>query len=140
MAINVLVRVVPGGLMCVNAAEASLLEGMTGQEVEARLYKSVNPKFRRKFFALLKVAFDMADFQVNDQPGNMEQFRRYVTVGSGYCDYYKHGDGFIAVPKSIAWAKMEDAEFANLYNDALQFICGKWVLDEDQINQIVGFM
>ena len=140
MPITVLVRVAPGGLVCVNAAEASLLEGMVGQEVEARLYKAVNPKFRRKFFALLKVAFDMADFQVNGEPGNMEQFRGYVTVGAGYCEYYKHGDGFIAVPKSIAWAKMDDLVFANLYRDAMQFICGKWVLDEDQINQIVGFM
>ena len=133
--IKVLVRVVPGGLMCVNQAEASLLENMTGQEVEARIYKPVNPKFRRKFFALLKTAYDMARFE-----GNFEQFRHYVIVGSGHCDFHKYGDKLIAVPKSIAWAKMEDAEFGNLYQDALTFICQTFVLDEAQLNQIVQFM
>jgi hypothetical protein len=133
-------RVVPGGLMCLNGAEASLLENMTGQEVEARIYKPVNPKFRRKYFALLKTAFDMADFRINDQPGNIEQFRHHVTVGAGYCDFFKYGDKLVAVPRSIKWARMDDAEFGNLYQDSLSFICATYVLDENQLNQIVQFM
>ena len=140
MHINVLVKVVPGGLRCVNSAEASLLENMTGQEVEARLYKPVNPKFRRKYFALLKTAYDMADFRIDGEPGNKEQFRHHVTVGAGYCDFFKYGDKLVAVPRSIAWAKMEDAEFENLYRDSLTFICKTYVLDENQLNQIVQFM
>jgi hypothetical protein len=139
--INVLVRVVPGGLRCVNDAEASLLENMTGQEVEARIYKPVNPKFRRKFFAMLKTAYDMADFRLADgTPGNIEQFRGHVTAGAGYCDWHKHGDKIIAVPRSIQWAKMEDAEFENLYRDALTFICATYVVDRDQLDRMVQFM
>jgi len=135
MAINVQVRVVPGGLMCLNAAEASLLENMTGQEVEARIYKTVNPKFRRKYFALLKTAFDMADFD-----GNFEQFRHHVIAGAGYCDFHKYGDSMVAVPRSISWARMEDAEFENLYRDSLTYICQTFVLDRDQLDRIVQFM
>ena len=140
MPVNVMVQVVPGGLRCANSAEASLLDHLVGQEVEARIYKAVNPQFRRKYFALLKTAFDMADFQVNGEPGNFEQFRHTVTTGAGWCDFIQHGDKVIAVPRSIKWAKMDDAEFENLFRDSLTFICQTWVLDEQQLDQIVQFM
>ena len=135
MPVNVLVRVVPGGLRCANSAEASLLDHLVGQEVEARIYKAVNPAFRRKYFALLKTAFDMADFE-----GNIEQFRHYVTVGSGYCDFHQYGDKIVAVPKSIAFASMDDAEFEKLFSDSLDFICSTYVIDQEQIERIVQFM
>ena len=141
MPVNVLVRVVPGGLMCVNSAESSLLEHLTGGEVEARLYKPVNPRFRRKYFAMLKTAFDMADFRMSDgTPGNIEQFRHYVTAGAGWCDFHKYGDKLVAVPRSIKWAKMDDAEFELLYRDSLTFICQEYVLDQQQLERIVQFM
>lgn len=141
MPINVLVKVVPGGLRCVNSVEASLLENLTGQEVEARIYKPVNPKFRRKYFAMLKTAFDMADFQMADgTPGNIEQFRHHVTAGSGYCDFHQYKDKIVAVPKSIQWAKMDDAEFENLYRDSLTFVCSAYVLDRQQLERMVQFM
>ena len=140
MPVTVLVKVVPGGLRCVNSAEASLLEHLTGQEVEARIYKAVNPAFRRKYFALLKTAYDMADFQVDGEPGNFEQFRHTVTTGAGWCYFIQYKDKIVAVPKSIQWAKMEDAEFEGLFRDSLTFICKTWVLDEQQLDRIVQFM
>jgi len=140
MPVNVMVRVVPGGLRCVNSAEASTLEELTGQEVEARLYKAVNPQFRRKYFALLKTAYDMADFQIDGQPGNFEQFRHTVTTGAGWCTFHPYEDRIIAVPKSIKWAKMDDAEFQILFRDSLTYICQTWVLDQEQLEQIVQFM
>ena len=144
MPVTVMVRVVHGGLRCVNSAEASTLEELVGQEVEARIFKAVNPQFRRKYFALLKTAFDMADFLIDGEPGNFEQFRHAVTTGAGWCDFIQYsdfrGDKIIAVPRSIQWAKMDDAEFQGLFRDSLTYICQTWVLDEQQLDRIVQFM
>jgi hypothetical protein len=72
---------------------------------------------------------------------NAEQFRAYVTVGAGYCDFIEDPEGrTVAIPKSVSFAKMSDDEFERLYNDTLTFICKQWAMDQDQINQIVEFM
>ena len=135
MAVDVVVRVVPGGLMGVNAPEASKLENLKGKEVSARISIPRNLAFHRKFFALLDVARDLADTDFNE-----EQFRAVCITGAGWCDYIEHDGKMIAIPRSISFAKMDDAEFENLYKDVLDFICSNWVIDYNQIDQIVGFM
>jgi hypothetical protein len=135
MATEVYCRVVPGGLMAANQAEASKLEDLVGKEVKARLTQPRNPSFHRKYFALLKVGHDMANTAFN-----LEQFRAYCQAGAGYCEWVEGSDGLIAIPRSISWASMDELHFQRLYNDVLSFICEKWALDENQINEIVRFM
>lgn len=136
MATDIIVRAVPGGFMCANAIESEKAEQLRGKELMATFTQSRNIRFHKKFFALLGVARDMADTDYN-----AEQFRAYVTVGAGYCEFIQDSEGgVVAIPKSISFAKMDETEFNRLYNDALTFICQKWALDTNQVNQIVSFM
>lgn len=136
MPTDVICRVAPGGLMAVNAGEAEKLAELVGREVMAKISQPRNIAFHRKFFALLAAARMMADTEYN-----AEQFRAYVTVGCGYCDFIKHPEGrTVAIPKSISFGSMDETEFERLYQDALTFICKTWVLDEQQLDEIVRFM
>lgn len=136
MAVKIVCKVVPGGLMCANNTEADKLEDLKGQEVMATITRPRNLPFHRKFFALLGVARDMARTEANP-----EQFRHMVLAGAGWCDFVQTKSGkLVAVPKSISFAAMDDVEFQKLYSDCMDFICKEWVMDSDQIDQIVGFM
>lgn len=135
MSTDIIVKVVPGGLMAANAIEAEKLEPLRGRQVAATLRQPRNIRFHRKYFALLGVGRDMADTELN-----AEQFRAYVTAGAGYCDFIEGKEGMVAVPRSISFAAMDEAEFARLYSDTLDFICRTWALDAGQVDQIVRFM
>lgn len=136
MSTDIIVKAVPGGLMAVNAIEAEKLEQFRGKEFKATISIPRNLDFHRKYFALLGVARDMADTELN-----AEQFRAYVTCGAGYCDFITDREGgVVAVPKSISFASMDDSAFERLYNDTVSFICQTWVMDENQLRQIAEFM
>lgn len=135
MATEIYCRVVPGGLMALNQAEAEKLEDLVGREVKAVITQPRNLAFHRKYFALLKVAHDMSNTDMN-----REQFRIYVQAGAGYCTFTQLDGKSLAIPKSISFASMDEIEFNRLYNDVLSFVCETWALDQEQIQQIVGFM
>lgn len=135
MATDVYMRVVPGGLMASNGAEASKLEDLVGKEVRAVISQPRNLGFHKRYFAMLKVGHDMASTEFN-----MEQFRLYVQAGAGYCEFIQGPNGLVAVPRSISFASMDQTEFEKLYFEVLNFICGQWALDYYQINRIVEFL
>lgn len=136
MAVEAVVRILPGGARCVDAAQASRLEDLVGQVVRATFTRSRNLDFHRKFFALLEVTRPMADATYN-----REQWRAIVIAGAGYCDFVPGPDGrLVAVPRSISFANMDDVEFGRLYSDALDFICSQVQDTRDNIEQLVEFM
>ena len=135
MAVELVARVVPGGLMAVNAPEASKLDNLKGREVQVKISIPRNLAFHRRFFALLSVARDLADTEFN-----AEQFRAVCITGAGYCDFIEHDGKMVAIPRSISFASMDDTEFENLYSDVLDFICSNWVIDYNQIDQILSFL
>ena len=75
-----------------------------------------------------------------DEEYTPEQFRALCSAGAGYGEFIDSENGMVFVPKSISFAAMDDTIFERLYQDTLTFICRKWVLDENQLNQIVEFM
>lgn len=135
MPTNVLVQVVPGGLRAVNAVESDKLSDLRGREVMAKLSQPRNIRFHRRYFALLGVAKDMVDEEYTT-----EQFRAICTVGAGHCHWMMGKEQTIAVPKSISFAAMDETEFNRLYQDTLTFICKQFVLDSEQLNEIVNFL
>lgn len=69
-----------------------------------------SPKFHRLFFAMLGNLFD-----VQEQFADDNQLRSWLTVGAGYCDFVPGPTGrMVALPRSIAWDKMDDGEFHGL--------------------------
>jgi hypothetical protein len=136
MAIKVVMRVQPGGLMAVNAAEASKLDDMLGREVQATISQPRNLKFHRKFFAMLHTAQHMADVNLN-----AEQWRKLVLTGAGYCTFHEIGSRMIAIPKSISFGSMDETEFAKLYSDCLDFICANYVDERpESLDAMLSFM
>lgn len=104
-----------------------------GQEVSAKVRLPRNGKFHRRFFAMLDVAYSNHDWpEIETKFGRVrtspEMFRRYVTVKAGHyeADMTPHGE-IRVVPKSIAWAKMDEAEFSQLYSDVLDVILAEFL-------------
>jgi hypothetical protein len=136
MAVQIVVKVVPGGLRAANVAEASKLDELVGREVMATLKADRNLGFHKKFFALLKYSRDMADTEMN-----AEQWRAIVTCGAGHCTWVHHEGKSIAIPKSISFASMDEVEFEQLYSDALDYICKNYVHDSpEELDAILSFM
>lgn len=73
--------------------------------------------YHRRFFAILGDAFD-----AQERFDDAEQFRAWLQVGAGFADFLPHPtQGLIAVPKSIAYAKLEQAEFEEVANRVWSF-------------------
>ena len=135
MSTNIIMQVFPGGLRAVNDIEADKLDQFMGQELMVTITRPRNIRFHRKYFALLGTAQQMVDDDYT-----AEQFRAVCIAGAGYGEFIESDVGVVFVPKSISFAAMDDTVFERLYQDTLTFICRKWVLDEQQLNQIVEFM
>lgn len=135
MAVEAFLRIVPGGAMALNQAEAEKLEDLVGKQVRCVMTQPRNIGFHRKYFAMLKVARDMCPENYNP-----EQFRMVAQAGAGYCEFIKSGDQLVAVPKSISFGRMDQLEFERLYNAVLNYCCERWALNNEQIDQLVDFM
>lgn len=89
-----------------------------------------NPKYHRKFFALLQVGFDAWDagrkrktYKGREVTKNFERFREDVTILAGYYEQTFDLRGKMRLQaKSISFAKMEDAEFEQLYSSVVDVL------------------
>ena len=99
-----------------------------GAVISGNFVKKRNPKFHRKFFALLRVGFDLWEpHEINTDWGcpekSFKQFRAQVTVLAGYGEPVFNLNGtFRMVPKSISFANMSEEEFAELYSNVIDVI------------------
>lgn len=122
-----------------------------GQPVTASVRLPRNGKFHSKFFAMLDVAYSNHDWpEIETKFGrvrtSLEMFRRYVIVKAGHyeADMTPHGE-IRVVPKSIAWAKMDEAEFSQLYSDVLDVILAEFLTNwsdgdmERAVQMMMGF-
>ena len=63
--------------------------------------------YHRRFFAILGAAFE-----AQERFEDVEQFRMWLTTGAGFCDFLPHPtQGVVAIPKSIAYASLDETEF-----------------------------
>lgn len=69
-----------------------------------------SPGFHRRFFAKLGRLFDM-----QEQFESSDALRAWLTVGAGECQFVPGPTGrMVALPKSISWERMDEAEFSEL--------------------------
>lgn len=113
-----------------------------------------NGKFHRKYFALLDVGFDAwtpnrkhKTYKGRVVEKNREQFREDIIILAGFYEqtFDLHGRMKIRA-KSIAFAKMDDAEFEELYQATVTVLLREILTtykDRDEVDrvveQIVGF-
>jgi hypothetical protein len=105
-------------------------------EMTPKLWKERNLQFHKKYFALLKLGHDNTKLTMD-----LRGYRAYVTMKAGYAEVYKTPKGLMALPKSIAFDKMDDIEFEGLYNSAIQVIIDDIGATREDIEQnIINFL
>ena len=88
-----------------------------GQDYTVEVKKIRNPKFHRKFFALLNVGYTNTSLKMP-----FDTYRKYVTIKAGYYTVYKTHKGELIEADSIAFNKMDDTKFEDVYNRVLDVI------------------
>jgi hypothetical protein len=102
-----------------------------GEVVKVKATRIRNPKFHRKFMALLSFAFDAWEPGAHEYKGepvqkNFDQFRGDVVILAGYFDtaIRLNGDTRIT-PKSISFASMGEDEFETLFSATVDVILAR---------------
>lgn len=89
-----------------------------GELVNARITKPRNPKFHRKFFAMLNLGFDNQDVY-----WNRDHFRRAILIEAGHFEDLRLLDGtVIREAKSLRFDRMDELEFGQVYWDCLRVL------------------
>lgn len=86
--------------------------------VEIRLMR--NLQFHRKYFALINCAWEYQNEKVKTHfSENKEAFRKTVEIAAGWYDtvYSIQRKEWVQTPKSIAFDKMDNTEFEQLYEN-----------------------
>ena len=76
------------------------------------------PVHHRRFFAQLHNLFD-----AQERFEDVDRLRAWLTVGAGYCDFVPGPDHqLVALPRSINWERMDEAEFSELHVAVCRFL------------------
>lgn len=89
-----------------------------GETLEFQWRAPRSPGFHRMFFGMLGELMDR-----QERFEDVEHLRAWLTVGAGYAEFVPGPDGQpVALPKSIAWASMDDTEFRELVTAVWSFL------------------
>lgn len=86
-------------------------EMQPGDTLHFQWHEPRSPKHHGLFFAKLDALLDRQEqFDTDDK------LRAWLTVGAGYCDFVPGPTGrMVALPQSIAWHRLDEADFADLH-------------------------
>lgn len=107
-----------------------------------KLYRNID--FHRKYFKLINLAWEYQNEAEQRHFKTVDGFRKTVEVASGHCETYYNKDlkSWIDAPKSIAFDKMDNAEFQDLYSrvkEVLFTVFLKNVSEEEFMKNLVNF-
>jgi hypothetical protein len=89
-----------------------------GEMVEIKTHKARSGPFHRRHMVI-----ETAVFEAQERFEHFEQFRNWLKVGSGFCDWVPGGKGAVMpVPKSIAFDKLEEDEMRQVHSDMVAFL------------------
>jgi hypothetical protein len=113
-----------------------------GEIIEIAVKIPRNPKFHRKFFAMLQVGFDAWELnQAENVQKNFDSFRQDVLILAGFYEKIFDLDGNIKFKaQSISFAKMDDSAFDRVYNKVLDVLLDnvlKQYGSKDDVNKVV---
>ena len=123
-------------------AEKSQRKIKVGSVVKANIVRQRNVKFHRKFFSLIRAAWDCLTEQQRINLRSVETFREQLLITSGFSEplYDLNGQKFLERAKSISFAKMDEPAFNEVYSKVLDTILTIMVADgvsEDEFNNIL---
>lgn len=116
-----------------------------GEVYEASIRQPRNIPFHRKYFGLINLAWEYQTEKVCEHfHNNIELFRKTVEMAAGWCEpiYSIDRKEWVEVPKSIAFDKMDNAEFTELYErvkDVLFKYFLKHITIEEFENNLINF-
>ncbi len=102
--------------------EAEKIKRMAvGEALEFDFKIARNYKFLQKFFVFLKAVYDIEAIQ--EQFTSVEHLRYALTMDAGYFETVTGMNGQIYLkPKSISFAKMDEAEFDQFYAKVMEIV------------------
>ena len=107
-----------------------------GETYEVEIKRKRNYQFHKKFFALLNLAYDNQEMFED-----FDDLRPYLIIKAGYYKRIKTDKGEFVRADSISFAKMEQAEFEQLYSKMIDAVIK--FLDtskDDLLAEIVSYM
>lgn len=123
-----------GALVADDEESAELVRSMkVGQPVRCTLVKVRNYEYHKKFFSLVKFAFDiwsdtMPQMEYRGQPvqPNLARFRKDLTIMAGYFSPVFCANGEVRLEaKSISFASMAQCEFEALFSATINAVLQK---------------
>lgn len=110
--------------------------------VEVKVVRNVD--FHRKYFALIAYAWEFLDERETEKFKDKDNFRKYLEIAAGHCEVIFHPrlQEFVEIPKSIAFAKMDNTAFSDLYGrvkDVIFSIIGDRVTQEEFERLLIDF-
>ena len=113
-----------------------------GSIVKANIVRPRNVKFHRKFFALIRAAWDCLTEQQRINLRSIDTFREQLLITSGFSEplYDLNGQKFLERAKSISFAKMDEPAFNEVYRRCLDTIITILIangVSEDKFNNIL---
>ena len=104
----------------------------TGELLHSDYKRVRNYKFHRKYFALIKFAFDQwepkGELTYKGEPvtKNMNRFRKDIAILSGFFETTVNLKGEVRLEaKSISFAQMDEIEFEQLYNTTINVVLSR---------------
>lgn len=113
-----------------------------GTIVKANIVRPRNAKFHRKFFSMIRAAWDCLTEQQRINLRSVDTFREQLLITSGFSEplYDLNGQKFLEKAKSISFAKMDEPAFNEVYSKVLDTILTVMVANgvtEDEFNNIL---
>jgi hypothetical protein len=114
-----LVRTHLGALKPADGAAEEYINSLSvGEIVKADLRKPRNPGFHNKVMGVLRVVYNNQEKYLS-----LDAFRFALMIAAGYVDQIAlDGDKVAFRPQSIAWDKMDQAKFEEVYGTLLRAI------------------
>lgn len=115
-----------------------------GKTYSAEIKLVRNIDFHRKYFKLINLAWEYQNEARQAHFKNVDNFRKYVEVSVGYSDLFYHPKlkEWVEIPKSIAFEKIDNSEFQNLYEavkNVLFTVFLKHITEEEFMRELVNF-
>lgn len=116
-----------------------------GDVYTAEIKKSRNIQFHRKYFALINCAWAYQNERViNGYHNNIDHFRKSLEIAAGWSEtlYSISRKEYFEVPKSIAFDKMDETEFMDLYENVKRVLFETFLrhVDEEEfMKNLINF-
>ena len=108
-----------------------------GDAIKIRYTKPRNYGNHKRFFAFVKVGFD-----IQDHFTNMEHFRKWLIMKSGFYHIIQAPNGYtIFEADSIAWDSMDETKFKDVFNKCIDTFIEHWGdrITKEQLEAIIDF-